>query len=112
MHFPFTDDTIVAEVPSDISVPEVCCVGLSSTAGLAIRNPSVRWLHVRIEIVSIQLDGQVQDPQRVLPFVMKEKCIIEPHGSETVKVGSGHTLFFLADNCCMHTFEYLCTGYV
>ena len=32
------------------------------------------------------LNGQIQDPARVLPFVMKEKCIIEPQGTENVKV--------------------------
>ena len=41
---------------------------------------------MRIEVVTVLLNGLVQDPARVLPFVMKEKCIIEPKGTENVKV--------------------------
>ena len=36
--------------------------------------------------MSVILNGRVQDPARVLPFVVKDKCIIEPKGSENVKV--------------------------
>ena len=36
--------------------------------------------------MSVILNGRVQDPARVLPFVVKDKCIIEPKGTENVKV--------------------------
>ena len=47
--------------------------------------------------MSVILNGRVQDPARVLPFVVKEKCIIEPKGTENVKVGTS-----MAKVCSIH----------
>ena len=60
--------------------------GKKGNVSFNFRNPSSRWLNVRIKVVSVILNGRVQDPTRMLPFVVKEKCTIEPKGAESVRV--------------------------
>lgn len=74
------------EAPSELRIPEVCCVGLSTQAILPLHNPSHRWLHVDLNIIHINVGGLQHDPDTIIPFVLKEKVIVEPHITENIKV--------------------------
>ena len=66
--------------------PEVCCVGLSTQGTIPVRNTTQRWLHAYLQVAALSVDGQDVDPLRQLPFVMREKVIVEPGTCEDVKV--------------------------
>ena len=74
------------ELPPELRMCEVCCVGLSTVGLLPLHNPTPRWLHAHLTISTLTVDGQDVDPQRHLPFVMKEKVVIEPSSTENIKV--------------------------
>ena len=61
-------------------------MGLSVQATLPLHNPSDRWVHVHLQTVTVEVDNDRYDPNRFIPFVMKERVIIEPRTTENVKV--------------------------
>ena len=73
-------------------------MGLSVQATLPLHNPSDRWVHVHLQTVTVEVDNDRYDPNRFIPFVMKERVIIEPRTTENVKVGILTSLFISA-NC-------------
>ena len=81
-----SETPLCVEAPSELRIPEVCCVGLSTQAVLPLHNPSARWLHVDLEVVKIQVGNVKHDPTSIIPFVLKEKVIVEPHTTESIKV--------------------------
>ena len=47
---------------------------------------SGRWLHVVLKLVALSIDGRSVDVTSTMPFVMKEKVVVEPSRDEEVKV--------------------------
>ena len=79
-------DDVCVRVASDLVFEERCCVGLSCNSTLTLHNPTNRWLHVALKLVAISVDGRVIDLSTSLPFVMKEKLIVEAQSEEEVRV--------------------------
>lgn len=76
---------LAMEVPSQVMLREVCCVGLSTQGSLPIRNSSAHWLQAHLQVTALSIDGQPADAD-ALPFVMKERLTIEPEHTEDIKV--------------------------
>lgn len=95
---------VTVEAPLELRIPEVCCVGLSVQAMLPLKNPTDRWLHVHLKVLTLEVDRSPHDPEKVIPFVMKEKVIIEPKTTEVVKVSDVTWIMNCAYRC------YCCGG--
>ena len=73
---------------------EICCLGLSTQGSLPITNTTNRWIDVRLQVVAVTVNGEKQNPERVYPFITKEKAIIDPGNTEEVKVSVVVTVSF------------------
>ena len=79
-------DDVCVRVASDLVFEESCCLGLSCNSTLTLHNPTNRWLHVVLKLVALSVDGHSIDLTTSLPFVMKEKFIVEAQSQEDVRV--------------------------
>ncbi|CAH1780124.1 unnamed protein product, partial [Owenia fusiformis] len=74
------------QAPGQLRIPEVCCVHLSSTVSLPITNPTTRWLKCVLTIIALNVNGQNRDERAYVPFVIKQKTMIEPNSKEDIKI--------------------------
>ena len=65
---------------------DVCCIGLSTHTVLPLQNYSNTWLHIRLSVCMLTIDGRHVDPTIVIPFVMKDRLTLEPYSTEELKV--------------------------
>lgn len=79
-------DPVRLDLPSELSFQEVCCVGLVIDDTLRVTNPSPYWVHTHFCLVSLNVDGQSLDPCSVLPFIVKQRLMLQPFGNEDIKV--------------------------
>jgi len=98
-----TNSGLSLVVPHEVRVPDVCCVGLSSSCFFTVSNVAERWLSVCFELSDVNIGqmngcnssgggrsdgGRRIDGQTVAPFAVKRKATIEPRTSEEIKVPS------------------------
>ncbi len=50
------------------------------------RNVGSWHMEVRLEVVRIELNGREQNPLHVMPFVLKDRVLLGPDSSETIRV--------------------------
>ena len=77
---------LVIDIPTELRISEVCCVGLSVQGMLAIRNPNPSWVQLRLTVVSVVVDDRNLDLRTALPFVFNEQLVIKPNSKESVPV--------------------------
>ncbi|XP_041421390.1 centrosomal protein 192kDa L homeolog isoform X2 [Xenopus laevis] len=73
-------------VPSELTFPSACCIGIASQASLNIFNPNERWLQVNIGILSVAVNGEKVDIAAYQYLVFKNKIIIGPRAAEDLKI--------------------------
>ncbi|XP_012820826.2 centrosomal protein of 192 kDa isoform X4 [Xenopus tropicalis] len=73
-------------VPSELTFPSACCVGIAAQASLNIFNPNERWLQVNIGILSVAVNGEKVDIAAYQCLVFKNKTIIGPRAAEDLKI--------------------------
>ncbi|XP_014793902.1 PREDICTED: centrosomal protein of 192 kDa [Calidris pugnax] len=74
------------KVPEELKFPNACCVGIASQTVLSIFNPTERWLHVSIGILSVSVNGEKMDPVKYQCLVFKNKAIVGPYSTNDLKI--------------------------
>uniref|UniRef100_UPI00358DF1D0 centrosomal protein of 192 kDa-like isoform X2 n=1 Tax=Myxine glutinosa TaxID=7769 RepID=UPI00358DF1D0 len=70
-------------VPDVYALPESCCVGIAAQGTLGIRNPTEGWLDVSLHLLSVSINGKVEESAQSC-LIFNGRVIMAPHTTRDV----------------------------